>query len=214
MSSNNSFTKNINFTPIPITSIQNSKDKNLFNKNTFLNCPNPYNRSDNYISSNYNQIYKSNFAGHIRNTNNINSYFENNNENSNENNNIYNSCYILISKFDNCSKKMLVDFISQQKIDSRDIKMIGNDKIILKFQNQIYRNKFINEYNKVRDNFFGIEIKFIDEKERDIIFNNNANKTSHKISYNYNFVNYENNIMNYQQNKSNFQKFLDVFLNL
>ena len=108
----------------------------------------------------------------------------------------------------------MFNFFEQQKLNSGDIKTVGDDKIIIKFQNQIYRNEFINAYNKVKDNFFGVELKFIDEEERDRIVNNAANRTFHRISYNNNYVNNENNLIHLPQEKNWFQKFLDVFLNL
>ena len=205
----NSTNSKIKFTPFYF-----SQNNNLFKSNQFQGSSNNNQPTSNYgnnINSNhqlkYNQTQDINTYGNI-------SYFENNNINEKYKiNNIYSICYILITKFDNCTKKILFNFFEQLNLNSRDIKTIGDDKIIIKFQNQMYRNEFINAYNKVKDNFFGVEIKFIDEKEKDRIFNFGANKTIHNISYN-SSINTDNNLIQFPQEKSNLQKFLDVFLNL
>ena len=75
----------------------------------------------------------------------------------------------------------------------------------------------MDDYNKVKNSFFGVEIKFIDENEKERIINNNANRVIHNISYTNNYMNNMNNeykMVQLPQNKSNFQKFLDVFFNL
>ena len=189
-----SFNNDFNFTPI-----HPRYNNDLFNeKKTNLN-PNYNINLNNYF--NYNPQNENNY----RNTFNYNNTI---------NENIYNPCYILISKFDNYTKELLNNFIYQQGISPRDVKNIKNDKIIIKFQNQRNRNEFINAYNKVKEHFNGIEIRFIEENEKDNIINNNANGIVRNITYNNDYMNNENNMIQLPQNKSNFQKFLDVFLNL
>ena len=207
----NSTNSKIKFTPFYFSQNNNLfKSKQFQSSSNINNQPTNNNYGDNINSNHqikYNQPQDFNSYGNI-------SYFQNNNINEKyQINNIYSICYILITKFDKCTKKLLFNFFEQQNLNSRDIKTIGDDKIIIKFQNQMYRNEFINAYNKVRDNFFGVEIKFIDEKEKDRIFNFGANKAIHNIAYN-NFINTENNLIQFPQEKSNLQKFLDVFLNL
>ena len=210
----------IKFTPINFP--QNNK---LFKSNHVQKSLNINQKLNNNSSNILNRKHQNKYT-QSQNFNSIGnlSYFQNNgvnvnniniaNPKYNEINNIYGTCYILITKYDNCAKKLLFNFFEQQKLNSGDIKTVGDDKIIIKFQNQIYRNEFINAYNKVKDNFFGVELKFIDEEERDRIVNNVANRTFHRISYNNNYVNNENNLIHLPQEKNWFQKFLDVFLNL
>ena len=192
----------IKFTPINFP--QNNK---LFKSNHVQKSLNINQKLNNNSSNILNRKHQNKYT-QSQNFNSIGnlSYFQNNgvnvnniniaNPKYNEINNIYGTCYILITKYDNCAKKLLFNFFEQQKLNSGDIKTVGDDKIIIKFQNQIYRNEFINAYNKVKDNFFGVELKFIDEEERDRIVNN------------------ENNLIHLPQEKNWFQKFLDVFLNL
>jgi len=166
---------------------------------------------DQYVFSNNNH-FNNQLNNNISNNNNF-QFDQNNNFSFNGNNNIFSSCYILITRFDNCLKELLINFMEQQGITSRDIKIIGNDKIIIKFLNQYNRDDFINAYEKVKDNFYGVVIQFIDENEKDRIVNNNANRILRNITYSHNYMN-NNNMIQLPQNKTNFQKFLDVFLNL
>ena len=204
------------FTPI------STRNKNeSFNQNIFYNS-NLRNRINNNFPSkiNLNEQNNNQYPNTFSNTkyNNIpNNQFSSFSQNLDEMNNIYNPCYILITKFDYQSKELLYNFISEQNLNSRDVKAVGNDKIIIKFQNQRYRSEFMDNYNKVKNSFFGVEIKFIDENEKERIINNNANRVIHNISYTNNYMNNMNNeykMVQLPQNKSNFQKFLDVFFNL
>ena len=171
-------------------------------------------------SFNYNFNNENNQFNFAKNQNSFsginNNYFTNNYINNNymENNNIYNSCYILITGFDEHSKETLFNFISSKGINPRDIKIIENEKIIIKFLNQRYRNMFIEDFKEVQDTFFGVEIKLINENEKEKIINNNASRVIHNISYSNNYMNNNENMIKYPKNKSNLQKFLDVFLNL
>ena len=186
------------FTPIH-TRFNNEQNTNYFNYN-FNNENNQFNFAKNQKS----------FSG-INNN-----YFTNNyiNNNFEENNNIYNSCYILITGFDEHSKETLFNFINSNGINPRDLKIIENEKILIKFQNERYRNMFIDDYNKVKDNFFGVRIQFINENEKERIINNNASRVIHNISYSNNYMSNNENMVKYPKNKSNLQKFLDVFFNL
>ena len=204
------------FTPI------STRNKNeSFNQNIFYNS-NLRNRINNNFPSkiNLNEQNNNQYPNTFSNSkyNNIpNNQFSSFSQNLDEMNNIYNPCYILITKFDYQSKELLYNFISEQNLNSRDVKAVGNDKIIIKFQNQRYRSEFMDNYNKVKNSFFGVEIKFIDENEKERIINNNANRVIHNISYTNNYMNNMNNeykMVQLPQNKSNFQKFLDVFFNL
>ena len=204
------------FTPI------STRNKNeSFNQNIFYNS-NLRNRINNNFPSkiNLNEQNSNQYPNTFSNTkyNNIpNNQFSSFSQNLDEMNNINNPCYILITKFDYQSKELLYNFISEQNLNSRDVKAVGNDKIIIKFQNQRYRSEFMDNYNKVKNSFFGVEIKFIDESEKERIINNNANRVIHNISYTNNYMNNMNNeykMVQLPQNKSNFQKFLDVFFNL
>ena len=172
----------------------------------------------------YNQNYSPSsfqFANRI-NSNNFsqNNYFSNQKNNSpysqdkidEINNNYFSQCYLLITNFDN-SKEYLLNFFEQKRIDSRDMQFINN-KIIIKFQNISFRQQFINDFNKVGDIFSGIQIKIINEEEKDKIINNNTNRIIHNISYKNNYINNENNMIQLPQRKSTLQRFLDVFLNL
>ena len=190
---------NINFTPFH-TRFNNEQNTNSFNYN--LNNEN----------NQYNFRKNQNSFSRINNNN----YFSNNYINNNymENNNMYNSCYILITGFDEHSKETLFNFINSQGINTRDLKILENEKILIKFQNERYRNMFIDDYEKVKDNFFGVKIQFINENEKERLINNNASKVIHNISYSNNYMSNNESMVKYPKNKSNLQKFLDVFFNL
>ena len=190
---------NINFTPFH-TRFNNEQNTNSFNYN-LNNENNQYNFRKNQNS--FSRINNNYFA---------NNYINNNNYM--ENNNMYNSCYVLITGFDEHSKETLFNFISSQGINTRDLKIIENEKILIKFQNERYRNMFIDDYEKVKDNFFGVKIQFINENEKERLINNNASRVIHNISYSNNYMSNNENMVKYPKNKSNLQKFLDVFFNL
>ena len=204
------------FTPISARNNNESYNQNMFyNSNLRNRLNNNFPNKINLNEQNSNQ-YPNTFSNNKYN-NLPNNPFSSFSQNLDEINNIYSPCYILITKFDYQSKELLYNFISEQNLNSRDVKTVGNDKIIIKFPNQRYRNEFMYDYNKVKNSFFGVEIKFIDENEKERIINNNANRVIHNISYINNYMNNMNNNYNMVQlppNKSNFQKFLDVFLNL
>jgi len=189
---------NINFTPFH-TRFNNEQNTNSFNYN-LNNENNQYN-----FRKNQNSFSRIN-----------NNYLANNYINNNymENNNMYNSCYILITGFDEHSKETLFNFINSQGINTRDLKILENEKILIKFQNERYRNMFIDDYEKVKDNFFGVKFQFINENEKERLINNNASRVIHNISYSNNYMSNNESMVKYPKNKSNLQKFLDVFFNL
>ena len=205
----------LNFTPIHA-----SQSNDRFNQNILFNNSNLNKNLNNNYSYNLN-LNQQNF---LQNQNrfkiyNNNSFQSNKANYENSFNNLseinsFNPYYILITNLDNYSKELFYNFIAQQGIMSRDLKNIGNNKIIIKFPNQRSRNEFLENYEKVQDNFYGVGIKFIDEKEKDKIINNKANMIIHNISYNNNYMNNDTNMIQLPDNKSNFQKFLDVFLNI
>ena len=206
----------IKFTPLSTRNKNESYNQNIFYNSNLRNRINNNFPSKISLNEQNNNQYPNTFSNSKYN-NMPNNQFSSFSQNLDEMNNIYNPCYILITKFDYQSKELLYNFISEQNLNSRDVKAVGNDKIIIKFQNQRYRNEFMEDYNKVKNSFFGVEIKFIDENEKERIINNNANRVIHNISYTNNYMNNMNNeykMVQLPQNKSNFQKFLDVFFNL
>ena len=208
---------NINFTPFhprQTNQVENnynfSQSQSNFNNkiNSFSN--NNYNFNASKIVSNYQDIPSYN---NIINNNN---YYSNdyNYTNNNEELNEFNSCYILINGLDEYSKDTFLNFLDNQGINTRDVKVLDKNKIIVKFGDQKSRNEFMNEFNKIKGDFFGIEIRYINEEENNRIINDNANKISHRTSYYNNYMNDSNNMIQLPRKKSNFQKFLEVFLNL
>ena len=207
---------NINFTPFhprQTNQVENnynfSQSQSNFNNkiNSFSN--NNYNFNASKIVSNYQDIPSYN---NISNNN----YYSNdyNYTNDYEELNEFNSCYILINGLDEYSKDTFLIFLDNQGINTRDVKVLDKNKIIVKFGDQKSRNEFMNEFNKIKGDFFGIEIRYINEEENNRIINNNANKISHRTSYYNNYMNDSNNMIQLPRKKSNFQKFLEVFLNL
>ena len=207
---------NINFTPFhprQTNQVENnynfSQSQSNFNNkiNSFSN--NNYNFNASKIVSNYQDIPSYNNMAN-------NNYYSNdyNYTNDYEELNEFNSCYILINGLDEYSKDTFLNFLDNQGINTRDVKVLDKNKIIVKFGDQKSRNEFMNEFNKIKGDFFGIEIRYINEEENNSIINNNANKISHRTSYYNNYMNDSNNMIQLPRKKSNFQKFLEVFLNL
>ena len=206
---------NINFTPFhprQINQIDNvynfSRSSNNFNNKLNSLSNNNYNFNASKIISNYQDISSS--------TNNIanNNYYSNDYITNYEEENEFNNYYIFIKGLDEYSKNTFMNFLENQRINTRDIKIIDKYKIIIKFGDQKTRNDFMNEFNKVRPDFIGVETRYISEEENNRIINNNINKVSHRNSYYNNYMNNTNNMIQLPKKKSNFQKFLEVFLNL
>ena len=206
----------LNFTPIHA-----SQSKDRFNQNILLNNSNLNKNFNNNYSYNLN-LNQQNFFQNQNRAKTYNNNFSQSNKANYENSfnnlteiNSFNPYYILITNLDNYTKESFYNFIAQQGIVSRDLKNIGNNKIIIKFPNQRSRNEFLENYEKVQNIFYGVGIKFIDENEKDKIINNKANMIIHNISYNNNYMNdNDTNMIQLPENKSKFQKFLDVFLNI
>ena len=210
---NMSFIKsNINFTPIHPKQI-NQLDNSLIlsqtqnNFNNRLNTYSNYNFNASKIISNYQDLSSNN--------NNLkNNYYPNDYGNDFDEIKEFNSCYILIIGLDEYSKDTFLNFIENQRISTRDIKIFDKYKIIIKFLDERARNNFMNEFNKVKQDFIGVEITYINEEENNRLININANKISHRTSYYNNYMNNNSKMIQLPKKKSNFQKFLDVFLNL
>ena len=206
---------NFNFTPFhprQINQIDNaynfSRSSNNFNNKLNSLSNNNVNFNASKIISNYQDIPSSN--NNISNNN----YYSNDYLNNYDEENEFNNCYIFVKGLDEYSKNTFMNFLENQRINTRDIKVIDKYKIIIKFREQKSRNDFMNEFNKVRQDFIGVEIRYINEEENNRIINNNINKVSHRNSYYNNYMNDNNNMIQLPKKKSNFQKFWEVFLNL
>ena len=206
---------NFNFTPFhprQINQIDNtynfSRSSNNFNNKLNSLSNNNFNFNASKIISNYQDMPSSN--NNISNNN----YYSNDYLNNYDEENEFNNCYIFVKGQDEYSKNTFMNFLENQRINTRDIKVIDKYKIIIKFREQKSRNDFMNEFNKVRQDFIGVEIRYINEEENNRIINNNINKVSHRNSYYNNYMNDNNNMIQLPKKKSNFQKFWEVFLNL
>ena len=205
---------NINFTPFhprQINQLENNytysrSQANFNNKlNSFSN--NNFNFNVSKIISNDQET--STFSNNI--SNNFNIY---NNNYMYDEQNEYAPCFILVSGLDEYTKDIFFNFLENQQISPRNIKVLDKKKIIIQFSDQKSRNKFTEDYNNVKQNFIGVEIKYISEGEKERIINNNANRMSLGNSFFNNYRNDSNNMIQMPKKKSNYQKFWDVFLNL
>ena len=204
---------NINFTPFhprQVNQLENNytyrSQANFNNKlNSFSN--NNFNFNASKIISNDQET--STFTNNI--SNNYNTY---NNNYMYDEQNEYAPCFILVNGLDEYSKDTFFNFLENQQINPRNIKVLDKKKIIIQFPDQKTRNKFMEDYNNVKQNFIGVEIRYINEEEKDRIINNNANRMAHSYSYFNNYRNNSNNMIQMPKKKSNYQKFIDVFLNL
>ena len=204
---------NINFTPFhprQVNQLENSytyrSQANFNNKlNSFSN--NNFNFNASKIISNDQET--STFTNNI--SNNYNTY---NNNYMYDEQNEYAPCFILVNGLDEYSKDTFFNFLENQQINPRNIKVLDKKKMIIQFPDQKTRNKFMEDYTNVKQNFIGVEIRYINEEEKDRIINNNANRMAHSYSYFNNYRNNSNNMIQMPKKKSNYQKFIDVFLNL
>ena len=204
---------NINFTPFhprQVNQLENNytyrSQANFNNKlNSFSN--NNFNFNTSKIISNDQEI--STFTNNI--SNNYNTY---NNNYMYDEQNEYAPCFILVNGLDEYSKDTFFNFLENQQINPRNIKVLDKKKMIIQFPDQKTRNKFMEDYTNVKQNFIGVEIRYINEEEKDRIINNNANRMAHSYSYFNNYRNNSNNMIQMPKKKSNYQKFIDVFLNL
>ena len=183
----------------------NSNQSNFNNKiNSFSN--NNFNFNTSKIISNNQDISSSNIIN--------NNYYSTNNRTIYDEQNEYNSYYILVNGLDEDLKETFFNFLENQKINPRDVKVINNYKVIIKFEDQKARSDFVENYNNVINDFIGVEIEFMDEEKKNRIINQNANKIAHSNAYYNNYMNDSLNMVQLPKKKSNFQKFIEVFLNL
>ena len=206
---------NIKFTPFHPRNISQIDNNYNFSQSqaNFNNKLNSYSKDNfNFNASNIVSNYQDNSSSYnnINNNNYITNDYRNNYDEINE----FNSYYMLIIGLDDYSKDTFLNFIENQRINVRDIRILDKYKIIIKFGDERKRNDFMNEFDKVKQDFIGVEIRYIDEEENNRLINNNANKVSHRNSYYNNYMNNNSNMTQLPKKKSNFQKFWDIFLNL
>ena len=183
----------------------NSNQSNFNNKiNSFSN--NNFNFNASKIISNNQDISSSNIIN--------NNYYSTNNRTIYDEQNEYNSYYILVNGLDEDLKETFFNFLENQKINPRDVKVINNYKVIIKFEDQKARSDFVENYNNVINDFIGVEIEFMDEEKKNRIINQNANKIALSNAYYNNYMNDSLNMVQLPKKKSNIQKFIEVFLNL
>ena len=183
----------------------NSNQSNFNNKiNSFSN--NNFNFNASKIISSNQDISSSNIIN--------NNYYSTNNRTIYDEPNEYNSYYILVNGLDEDLKETFFNFLENQKINPRDVKVINNYKVIIKFEDQKARSDFVENYNNVINDFIGVEIEFMDEEKKNRIINQNANKIAHSNAYYNNYMNDSLNMVQLPKKKSNIQKFIEVFLNL
>ena len=183
----------------------NSNQSNFNNKiNSFSN--NNFNFNASKIISSNQDISSSNIIN--------NNYYSTNNRTIYDEQNEYNSYYILVNGLDEDLKETFFNFLENQKINPRDVKVINNYKVIIKFEDQKARSDFVENYNNVINDFIGVEIEFMDEEKKNRIINQNANKIAHSNAYYNNYMNDSLNMVQLPKKKSNIQKFIEIFLNL
>ena len=206
---------NFNFTPLQLKKVNQLENsytygRSQFNFNNKLNSysNNNFNFNASKIISNDNET--STFSNNINNNYNYNTY--NNNYEYDEHKE-FAPLFILIEGLDEYSKDTFFNFLENQQISPRYIKVLDK-KIIIQFSDEKSRDNFREEYDKVKQNFIGIKMRYINEYENDRIINNNANRMAHSNSYFNNYRNNSNNMIQMPKKKTNFQKFIDVFLNL
>ena len=206
---------NFNFTPVQLKKVNQLENsytygRSQFNFNNKLNSysNNNFNFNASKIISNDNET--STFSNNINNNYNYNTY--NNNYEYDEHKE-FAPLFILIEGLDEYSKDTFFNFLENQQISPRYIKVLDK-KIIIQFSDEKSRDNFREEYDKVKQNFIGIKMRYINEYENDRIINNNANRMAHSNSYFNNYRNNSNNMIQMPKKKTNFQKFIDVFLNL
>ena len=206
---------NFNFTPLhlkKVNQLENSYTygRSQFNFNNKLNSysNNNFNFNASKIISNDNET--STFSNNINNNYNYNTYNYNYEYDEHKE---FAPLFILIEGLDEYSKDTFFNFLENQQISPRYIKVLDK-KIIIQFSDEKSRDNFREEYDKVKQNFIGIKMRYINEYENDRIINNNANRMAHSNSYFNNYRNNSNNMIQMPKKKTNFQKFIDVFLNL
>ena len=204
---------NFNFTPVQLKKVNQLENSYTYGRSQF----NFNNKLNSYSNNNFNF----NASKIISNDNETSTFSNNINNNYNTYNNNYEydehkefaPLFILIEGLDEYSKDTFFNFLENQQISPRYIKVLDK-KIIIQFSDEKSRDNFREEYDKVKQNFIGIKMRYINEYENDRIINNNANRMAHSNSYFNNYRNNSNNMIQMPKKKTNFQKFIDVFLNL
>ena len=204
---------NFNFTPLHLKKVKQLENSYTYGRSQF----NFNNKLNSYSNNNFNF----NASKIISNDNETSTFSNNINNNYNTYNNNYEydehkefaPLFILIEGLDEYSKDTFFNFLENQQISPRYIKVLDK-KIIIQFSDEKSRDNFREEYDKVKQNFIGIKMRYINEYENDRIINNNANRMAHSNSYFNNYRNNSNNMIQMPKKKTNFQKFIDVFLNL
>ena len=204
---------NFNFTPLHLKKVNQLENSYTYGRSQF----NFNNKINSYSNNNFNF----NASKIISNDNETSTFSNNINNNYNTYNNNYEydehkefaPLFILIEGLDEYSKDTFFNFLENQQISPRYIKVLDK-KIIIQFSDEKSRDNFREEYDKVKQNFIGIKMRYINEYENDRIINNNANRMAHSNSYFNNYRNNSNNMIQMPKKKTNFQKFIDVFLNL
>ena len=204
---------NFNFTPLHLKKVNQLENSYTYGRSQF----NFNNKLNSYSNNNFNF----NTSKIISNDNETSTFSNNINNNYNTYNNNYEydehkefaPLFILIEGLDEYSKDTFFNFLENQQISPRYIKVLDK-KIIIQFSDEKSRDNFREEYDKVKQNFIGIKMRYINEYENDRIINNNANRMAHSNSYFNNYRNNSNNMIQMPKKKTNFQKFIDVFLNL
>ena len=204
---------NFNFTPLQLKKVNQLENSYTYGRSQF----NFNNKLNSYSNNNFNF----NASKIISNDNETSTFSNNINNNYNTYNNNYEydehkefaPLFILIEGLDEYSKDTFFNFLENQQISPRYIKVLDK-KIIIQFSDEKSRDNFREEYDKVKQNFIGIKMRYINEYENDRIINNNANRMAHSNSYFNDYRNNSNNMIQMPKKKTNFQKFIDVFLNL
>ena len=204
---------NFNFTPLHLKKVNQLENSYTYGRSQF----NFNNKLNSYSNNNFNF----NASKIISNDNETSTFSNNINNNYNTYNNNYEydehkefaPLFILIEGLDEYSKDTFFNFLENQQISPRYIKVLDK-KIIIQFSDEKSRDNFREEYDKVKQNFIGIKMRYINEYENDRIINNNANRMAHSNSYFNNYRNNSNNMIQMPKKKTNFQKFIDIFLNL
>ena len=180
----------------------NSNQSNFNNKiNSFSN--NNFNFNASKIISSNQDISSSNIIN--------NNYYSTNNRTIYDEQNEYNSYYILVNGLDEDLKETFFNFLENQKINPRDVKVINNYKVIIKFEDQKARSDFVENYNNVINDFIGVEIEFMDEEKKNRIINQNANKIAHSNAYYNNYMNDSLNMVQLPKKNLIFKNLLKFF---
>ena len=209
---------NPNFTPFHPRQINQLENNYTYSRSqaNFNNKLNSF--PNNNFNFNVSKIISSDQDTSSFNNNITNNYYTNNNNYRNNYNydedNEYIPCFILVNNLDEYSKDTFFNFLENERINATDVKVLDRNKLIIKFLDKKARFDFMEDYNNVKQNFIGVEIRYINEEEKERIINNNANKVAHSNSYFNNYINETRNMIQMPKKKTNFQKFIDVFLNL